>query len=549
MTTWRLSRTCRAHRSPRSISPYVTNVSTDSAGRYTTPALAPGVYTLEFSNWGGLYIEEWWDGATSREAATPLTVGTGPVTGVNASMRLGGVITGYVHDEDYQPVQGATVGLATPPASGVEAFFAPLFALFGVSSPLLGVETTTDANGECTLPAVDSGDYALYVYTPEHGTIWSGASRTLAGSSPVHVASGERTWENVQLPRLADGEEPRTPAQSISDDFAIQQDPQDTSVVEGETAIFTAAASGATVPGIQWQIKQPGDADFRDLADETWEELSLQGLTLADTGTQVRAVFTLGGETKTTTAATLTVTPAPTAPDKPAAPTVSAITAGSATVSWTAPGDGGSLISGYTVTVRDGSTLVKTYELAPTGTVLVSGLSAATAYTVTVVAHNGIGSSVASDETAFTTPAAAVVPGAPTGVSAVAGDGQATVSWAAPASNGGSPLTGFVVTAAPGGATVTAGAGATSAVVPGLTNGTAYTFTVVATNAVGSSAASAASAAVTPVAPTVPEERSTRWIRGSRRRDSRGRGGTTRPRRSRRRRSRRECRSSTSPRD
>lgn len=210
----------------------------------------------------------------------------------------------------------------------------------------------------------------------------------------MHVASGERTWENVQRPRLADGEEPRTPAQSISDDFAIQQDPQDTSVVEGETAIFTAAASGATVP---------------------WEELSLQGLTLADTGTQVRAVFTLGGETKTTTAATLTVTPAPTAPDKPAAPTVSAITAGSATVSWTAPGDGGSLISGYTVTVRDGSTLVKTYELAPTGTVLVSGLSAATAYTVTVVAHNGIGSSVASDETAFTTPAAAVVPGAPTG--------------------------------------------------------------------------------------------------------------------------------------
>lgn len=375
-----------------------------------------------------------------------------------------------------------------------------------MSSPLLGVETTTDANGEFTLPAVDSGDYALYVYTPEHGTIWSGASRTLAGSSPVHVASGERTWENVQRPRLADGEEPRTPAQSISDDFAIQQDPQDTSVVEGETAIFTAAASGATVPGIQWQIKQPGDADFRDLADETWEELSLQGLTLADTGTQVRAVFTLGGETKTTTAATLTVTPAPTAPDKPAAPTVSAITAGSATVSWTAPGDGGSLISGYTVTVRDGSTLVKTYELAPTGTVLVSRLSAATAYTVTVVAHNGIGSSVASDETAFTTPAAAVVPGAPTGVSAVAGDGQATVSWAAPASNGGSPLTGFVVTAAPGGATVTAGAGATSAVVPGLTNGTAYTFTVVATNAVGSSAASAASAAVTPVAPTVPEE-------------------------------------------
>lgn len=88
-------------------------------------------------------------------------------------------------------------------------------------------------------------------------------------------------------------------------------------------------------------------------------------------------------------------------------------------------------------------------------------------------------------------------PGAPTGVSAVAGRQRATVSWTAPASNGGSPITGYAVTAAPGGATC-ATTGALTCAVTGLTAGTSYTFTVRATNAVGPGPASAASAAVVP---------------------------------------------------
>jgi hypothetical protein len=90
-------------------------------------------------------------------------------------------------------------------------------------------------------------------------------------------------------------------------------------------------------------------------------------------------------------------------------------------------------------------------------------------------------------------------PGAPTSVSATAGNAQATVSWSAPSSNGGAAITSYTATASPGGATCTTSS--TSCTITGLANGTSYTFTVKASNSEGTSAASSASAAVSPTAP------------------------------------------------
>src|SRR5690606_24029881 len=44
-------------------------------------------------------------------------------------------------------------------------------------------------------------------------------------------------------------------------------------------------------------------------------------------------------------------------------------------------------------------------------------------------------------------PVVATAPGGPTNVTAIAGNGQAAVSWSAPVSNGGSAITGYKVTA------------------------------------------------------------------------------------------------------
>jgi Domain of unknown function (DUF4082)/Fibronectin type III domain len=174
----------------------------------------------------------------------------------------------------------------------------------------------------------------------------------------------------------------------------------------------------------------------------------------------------------------------------------------SADVSWTAPSSGGTPTS-YEVTPYIGATAQTTRTV--TGTPLatsttVSGLTAGTSYTFKVRAVNPAGNGAQSSASAAVTPTAPTAPDAPTGLTVATGNASAKLTWTAPASDGGSAMTGYTITPYVGGVaqtTTSAAASATSATVTGLANGTPYTFTVKATNAVGSTA-STASAAETP---------------------------------------------------
>ena len=111
---------------------------------------------------------------------------------------------------------------------------------------------------------------------------------------------------------------------------------------------------------------------------------------------------------------------------------------GKATVSFTPPpSDGGSAITGYTVTATDHTTAAKGGQTA-TGTaspIIVGGLKNGDSYTFTVTAANVVGSGTPSAPSNPVTPA--TVPGAPTGAATVAGAGQISLHWTAPASSGG----------------------------------------------------------------------------------------------------------------
>jgi hypothetical protein len=146
----------------------------------------------------------------------------------------------------------------------------------------------------------------------------------------------------------------------------------------------------------------------------------------------------------------------------------------------------------------------------------VQGLTNDTTYTATAYAVNGDGMSAPSAPRTVTP--TAMVPSAPRGVSAVAFGRHVRVMWSAalPQSN---PVTSYTVTAAPGGDTCTTNT--TSCVISDLQPGTAYTFTVTATNAVGTSSSSDPSNSVTitdlPSAPTnivltpAPQEIGVSW--------------------------------------
>lgn len=156
-----------------------------------------------------------------------------------------------------------------------------------------------------------------------------------------------------------------------------------------------------------------------------------------------------------------------------------------------------------TLTATSSSGLPVAFSSASTGVCTISSggsLTFIVAGTCTIDAdQGGDGAFTAAPPVTQSFTVGAIVPGAPSIGTATPGDGQATVTFTAPASNGGAPVTGYTVIALPGGNT---GTGSGSPItVTGLTNGVSYSFTVTANNSAGSGNASSASNAVIPASP------------------------------------------------
>jgi hypothetical protein len=198
-------------------------------------------------------------------------------------------------------------------------------------------------------------------------------------------------------------------------------------------------------------------------------------------------------------------------PIAPGSPTsITAFTNGSAGayVEFTAPtNNGGTAISSYTATSSPGG-ITGTVNQSVSGTITVTGLTSATSYTFTVTATNSAGtSSPSSASNSITTNNGP--PNAPTiGTATATSDQTANVAYTAPAFNGGATIISYTATSNPGNVTGTltqAGSGTIS--MTRLVPSTSYTFTVTATNNVGTGSPSAASNSITTsTAPAGPKK-------------------------------------------
>ncbi|NHC13795.1 Ig-like domain-containing protein [Motilibacter deserti] len=182
---------------------------------------------------------------------------------------------------------------------------------------------------------------------------------------------------------------------------------------------------------------------------------------------------------------------------------------GSLQLVWNAPAnDGGSTVLGYRVRVAptssgpapsptSGAPCSTGYLPASARSLLVPSLTNGTAYDIEVVACNVAGDGPPATATA--TPR--TVPTVPLDLAATAGNASTTVTWRPPASDGGSPLRGYRLTATPsstsGGAApldAQVGPGVLRHVWTGLVNGVAYAFTVAAFNDAGDGPAASVNA-------------------------------------------------------
>jgi hypothetical protein len=187
----------------------------------------------------------------------------------------------------------------------------------------------------------------------------------------------------------------------------------------------------------------------------------------------------------------------PTLPGKPSSPTITSAVFGNtqATIYFNPSADLGGSACTYTITSSPSGKTASGLS----SPIIVTGLINGVTYTFTMTAANSIGISDKSNVSSFVVPA--TIPSTPVITSVTAGDSQINVFFRIPI-NGGSIISNYRVTSSGG----QIANGTTSPItVTGLTNNTSYTFTMLATNAIGNSLVSNTSLSIKPVgAPPVP---------------------------------------------
>ena len=288
-------------------------------------------------------------------AATSVDTNNNPIV----DPTTGKPITWNMNDltPDQMPGQ-YTVGLDSIPTSDFEAVnLTPTVTGLSASSGSAGTTITVTGNnflgaaGHLSVLFVPPGNSPPYTSNGQVTTLKPGvvAATTVtivdnqhlsvvvpqgAGTVDIEVLSGQllddtynSDAENATAPIFGYGLSAPTSADQFTYSTsnvapAITTQPTNQAVSAGQTATFTAAASGTPTPTVQWQLSTDGGSTWSNIVGATSTSYKVANATASQSGYEYRAVFTNGLGTATTKAATLTINVAPTITKQPTGATV-----------------------------------------------------------------------------------------------------------------------------------------------------------------------------------------------------------------------------------
>jgi alpha-tubulin suppressor-like RCC1 family protein len=156
------------------------------------------------------------------------------------------------------------------------------------------------------------------------GSTWKAISGATTTSYTINsVKTSESGIELRAVFKNSAGEAITEPATlTVTAAPKVTKEPTSSTVFQGESASFEAAATGAPTPAVQWEVSTDGGGAWASIAEATHDQLVISDALASESGYQYRAVFTNSDGTATSSVATLTVQAVPVITEQPQSATV-----------------------------------------------------------------------------------------------------------------------------------------------------------------------------------------------------------------------------------
>lgn len=245
-----------------------------------------------------------------------------PIEGANANTLTIAAANVSESGEQFRAVYRNQAGEATTKAAALTVRKAPAVTKQPSS-------VTVEEGQNAVFEAAASGSPAPAVKwesSANGGVTWTTVSGATTGTLTLTAVkasmSGREyraTFKNVL------GEATSQPATlTVQNAPAVTKQPLDSTVNEGQSAVFEATASGSPAPSVQWQISTDGGASWSPVEGATSTRLTIASASVSEDGDEYRAMFANVAGSATSQAATLRVQALPVVTQQPAGQTVEA---------------------------------------------------------------------------------------------------------------------------------------------------------------------------------------------------------------------------------